>query len=123
MQVADLLDGVTDGTANHPAAIGLEITGEPTGLYRFYDRVGQLLYIGISRNLHARWGQHEAEKTWWPLAAKRTVVMYPSRAEAEKAEKAAIRSERPVHNKLGWGSSKPGAAHPLPPCLRKPETK
>ena len=76
-----------------------EITGEPTALYRFYDTAGALLYVGVSRNLMARWTQHEAEKPWWGAVARKTVVMYGSRDEAEFAEGRAILAESPVHNK------------------------
>lgn len=98
---------VEAGEAAAPPVVGLVITGEPTGLYRFYDAANVLLYIGISRNLYARWGQHEADKTWWPLVVTRTVVMYPSRPEAEEAEGVAIRAENPVHNVAGREEPKP----------------
>ena len=84
-------------SADAPEAI--EITGEPTAVYRFYDAAGALLYVGISRNLVARWAQHEVEKTWWSAVARKTVTMYGSRREAEIAEGHAIRSESPLHNK------------------------
>lgn len=77
----------------------VKVTGEPAALYRFYDARGTLLYVGISRNLAARWAQHEADKYWWPAVKRKTVVMYGSRIEAELAEGRAIRSESPVHNK------------------------
>ena len=77
----------------------VEISGEPTALYRFHDAAGRLLYVGISRNLVARWAQHETEKPWWPEVVRKTVVMYGSRREAEIAEGRAIRSESPLHNK------------------------
>lgn len=81
-----------------PAVQAIEISGEPTAVYRFYDRGGALLYVGISCNLGTRWGKHAADKTWWPLVTKRTVVMYGSREEAEST---AILTESPIHNVAG----------------------
>jgi predicted GIY-YIG superfamily endonuclease len=104
--------------APEPASRETAIDGEPTALYRFYDGADVLLYVGISRNPAARWAQHAAEKTWWPRVAKKTVVMYGSRQEAEIAEGKAIRSESPLHN-IAMGRADPEAqpARKLP--LRK----
>ena len=52
-----------DGSYDRPA---IEITDEPTAVYRFYDEADRLLYVGISRNPAARWAQHAVEKKWWP---------------------------------------------------------
>lgn len=95
MQVTDLSANAAAENAN---GIPVEVTGEPAGLYRFYDAAGRLLYVGVSRNLASRWAQHESEKSWWPAVARKTVVMYGSRREAELAEGRAIRSESPLHN-------------------------
>ena len=97
----------------------VEITDEPTAVYRFYDGADVLLYVGISRNPAARWAQHAAEKTWWPRVAKKTVVMYGSRREAEIAEGKAIRSESPRHNKA-MGRTDPEARPVRKLPLRKP---
>lgn len=86
-------------TASAVSGPEVEVHDEPAALYRFYDAGGTLLYVGISRNLAARWGQHETEKSWWPLVVRKTIVMYGSRMEAEIAEGIAIRTESPVHNK------------------------
>ena len=106
MQVTDVLANAAAETANH-APVELEITGEPTAVYRFYGADGNLLYVGITNNLNTRWTKHAAEKTWWLLVAKRTVVMYGSRAEASAAEDKAILAENPVHNIQGREEKKP----------------
>lgn len=70
----------------------------PTVLYRLYASKDFLLYVGITGNLANRLAQHAAEKNWWPEVVRKTVVLYPSRAEAKAAETAAIHEERPVYN-------------------------
>ena len=47
-------------SADVPEAV--EIAGEPTAVYRFYDANGALLYVGITGNLSRRWAKHEARK-------------------------------------------------------------
>ena len=95
-------------------------------MYRFYDAADALLYVGISRNLVARWAQHEVEKTWWSAVARKTVTMYGSRREAELAEGHAIRSESPLHNKAmgrrdeAEPKPKPKRPAPRPPAPKQP---
>jgi hypothetical protein len=69
-----------------------------TALYRLYDGVGCLLYVGITGNLDARWGQHSVKAKWWSEVVERTVEWHKTRALAEAAERAAIASERPRWN-------------------------
>jgi predicted GIY-YIG superfamily endonuclease len=70
----------------------------PTFLYRLYDADGVLLYVGITNNLATRMGRHSVEKSWWPEVAGIRVEVCANRQEAEAAELAAIRDERPVWN-------------------------
>jgi predicted GIY-YIG superfamily endonuclease len=118
LQVTEVLADVAAGTANH-AAIGLEITGEPTALYRFYDASDTLLYVGVSSNPAVRWGTHATEKHWWPQVARKTIVVYGSRMEAEIAEGIAIRSESPVHNKAAGRRDPATIPAPKPWIKRK----
>lgn len=101
------------------AHTAVEITDEPTAVYRLYDSGGTLLYVGITNSLPVRFAQHAAEKSWWPQVAQKTAVLYGSRTEAEKAELTAIRTESPVHNIAGRGPSRQ-PKYKLPPVLRKP---
>lgn len=107
----------------------IEVSGEPTALYRFYGQNDVLLYVGISSNPAGRWVTHAAEKQWWPQVVRKTVVMYGSRMEAEIAEGIAIRSESPLHN-IARGRRDPAAIPPRkvatprkPAATRKPATK
>lgn len=69
-----------------------------TALYRLFDVTGQLLYIGISGNPDVRFGQHAGTKDWWGAVVERKIEWFNTRDEAVDAERAAIRSERPVWN-------------------------
>lgn len=75
------------------------VFGDHPVMYRAYSAAGDLLYIGITTNfpnrqrvhrLHAEWGQ---QATRWTLSEP-----YPSSREAMRAERDAIRAERPRHN-------------------------
>lgn len=67
-------------------------------LYRFYDRAGALLYIGIARHGLQRWQQHQATKLWWDQVAMATVKHYATRPEVVEAERTAIAAEHPRYN-------------------------
>ena|ERR1700683_960621 len=70
-----------------------------TSVYRHFNGAGDLLYIGISRNVSWRLMAHERNAGWWRDV--RTVTIsepYPTRAEALQAEAAAIEAERPRFN-------------------------
>jgi predicted GIY-YIG superfamily endonuclease len=73
-------------------------SGVSTTLYRFYDKDGALLYVGITSRGPNRWRDHEDSRAWWSTVAMSRVEQYPNRAEALAAERAAIRAERPIHN-------------------------
>lgn len=70
-------------------------------LYRFYDRDGSLLYVGITGQGASRWAQHAAEKPWWLDVATIDVEHHPSLEAVIAAEADAIHDERPMHNVRG----------------------
>lgn len=72
---------------------------QQTTLYRVYDQAGLLLYVGISKNALKRFGEHSMSQPWWGDGTTVKMQHYPTRAEALAAEEAAIKSERPAHNK------------------------
>lgn len=74
----------------------------PTGLYRFFDAQGSLLYVGITSRLRIRMTEHARDyaETWWPLVASRSVEWHQTRSEAGRAERTAITTERPPYNVL-----------------------
>lgn len=67
-------------------------------LYRFYDREGALLYVGITSSIRARFKWHAAKQLWWPEVADCRIQFYPDRTTLTMAERVAIRYERPRHN-------------------------
>lgn len=79
----------------------------PTTLYRLFDSVGALLYVGIAGNPGRRFEQHAGNKPWWGDVAVVTLEHYPSREAASMAEADAIRAENPRHNVVWAGDAKP----------------
>jgi excinuclease UvrABC nuclease subunit len=69
-------------------------------LYRHYDSSGVLLYVGISLNAVLRLGQHRKGSEWFELITTITIEHFRSRRQAVKAERKAIRKERPKFNGL-----------------------
>lgn len=67
-------------------------------LYRFYNRSGELLYIGITDNPFARWARHSKDKTWFPEVARFETDWFPDRPSVIAAERHAITTEKPKYN-------------------------
>lgn len=70
----------------------------PTDVYRLYDDVGRLLYVGLAVNGYGRLKTHRREKTWWPEVRRGRMTQYANRRTAEIMEARAIRDEAPLHN-------------------------
>lgn len=73
--------------------------GRRCALYHHFDAAGALLYVGISEIVVDRGKQHSVTAEWVRFVATTTAKWYPNRAEAEAAERAAIRNERPLFNR------------------------
>lgn len=96
--------------------------GGPTSLYRFYDRNDQLLYVGITVEIAARLDAHRRDKPWWREAAMVTLEHFETRADAELAERAAIKTEQPLWN-IAHRQKLPTVSLPVkrvPPATRSP---
>jgi predicted GIY-YIG superfamily endonuclease len=69
-------------------------------VYRFFDAEDHLLYVGCSDNLFQRFMSHanpsSKSRAWWPLQRRHTIESFPSKAEAFRAETAAIDAEKPL---------------------------
>ncbi len=72
--------------------------GKTHALYRFFDEAGDLLYVGITVDIGARWNAHSKDKPWWSDVRSCTVEPHPDRPAVLAAERAAIVAERPKHN-------------------------
>lgn len=85
-------------------------------LYRWYDRDGVLLYLGVTKDLGRRTRGHW-QLSWWTRWAA-VVDVDPAesvtdRALAERQELTAIISERPVFNSVGAGRARERVLHYL----------
>lgn len=69
-----------------------------TALYRHFDAVGQLLYVGISLSAVARLAGHKQTAHWFENIARVDIEWHPTREAALEAEVSAIQLEHPLHN-------------------------
>lgn len=74
-----------------------DLTRGPAWVYRIYDTQGRLIYVGETLNLVVRLAAH-GDKWWGTQIAKVKAKVYPNRGEAQAAERAAIKAERPRFN-------------------------
>lgn len=75
-----------------------------TDLYRHFDADGELLYVGISLSAIGRLSQHKSTAHWADKIASVTVESFSTREQAVEAERIAIETEQPLHNKIFNGS-------------------
>ena len=66
-------------------------------VYRMFDAVGRLLYIGRTGDAGRRFGSHNS-KRWFPLVATIALEWYATEAAAALAEQRAIIKEHPRYN-------------------------
>lgn len=74
-------------------------------LYRFYDRAGELLYVGITNNPPRRFGDHRQGKDWWAQVGSIDMEHHSSRDELRAAERHAIAREAPLYN-VQWNEAR-----------------
>ncbi|MFG1963037.1 hypothetical protein [Nonomuraea sp. NPDC049028] len=93
-------DDQDDGLAALLAAAEKSRVDPPlqTALYRYYDERGSLLYVGITDKLFTRTMSHVESSSWMDFAVRSTINRFPSRKEAETAEREAIKTEGPLFN-------------------------
>ena len=72
--------------------------GGPTSVYRYYDKHGVLLYVGITGRGLARNSEHNKTKEWWQYVTRQEVEHYKTRRAAHNIEKELIRQHRPPFN-------------------------
>lgn len=73
-------------------------SGTPTALYRLFDAEERLLYVGITKELNARFAAHRDLKPWWSTVTRRAIEWFDARELAARAEVEAIRTEMPLYN-------------------------
>lgn len=79
-------------------------------LYRLFNAAGELLYIGITNDLNARFSWHAGRSPWWPEVADCRTDFFPSREALRAAETQAIKAEQPRYNR----ASVPKPTQPKP---------
>lgn len=82
------------------AAQVVPLKARPHVLYRMYDSARQLLYVGITANIEARFADHRDDKPWWSDVSSIDLQHFTSREAVERAEQRAIKAERPLFNVL-----------------------
>jgi len=76
------------------------MSDDETALYRVFGDADLLLYIGISNSFGRRWTEHAKRQPWWDEKRRLSVDgWFDSREDAEDAETAAIKAEKPKYNK------------------------
>lgn len=68
-------------------------------LYRYYDREGRLLYVGITGSGSSRMAAHASTSRWWRYVRTARFEHFRTREAALLAETMAIQTERPKFNK------------------------
>ncbi len=93
-----------------------------TALYRLFGAEGELLYVGITTTPEVRLKQHAFDKPWWGDVAESKVEWFPTRVDAERAEREAIRKDAPKWNADRGGESWVGYG-PAQSWLASPELR
>lgn len=70
----------------------------PTSVYRYYDQLGILIYVGVTSRGMARNIEHNKSKVWWKYVARQGVQHFPNRATALRVERQLIEQHRPPFN-------------------------
>lgn len=70
-------------------------------LYRFYDKCGCLLYVGITGDFDKRHVAHKRDSPWYEFAGRHEVEPLANEELARKAERDLIRAETPPFNSSG----------------------
>ena len=70
-------------------------------LYRAYDKEDKLLYVGFSVSMLNRVLRHKNSSSWFRDAAKITMEQFETKELVLAAERAAIKTEAPMHNITG----------------------
>ncbi len=74
----------------------------PHVVYRAYGISGELIYVGVTYNLHHRIKGHESASWWWNEEVHQVVAEdHPNRESALVAELIAIKTEDPKRNQQG----------------------
>lgn len=79
---------------------------KPVALYRHFNAAGRLLYVGILIDPNRRIREHSYESDWFDDVTRVEIERYPTQAEAAKAEREAVKREKPEHNAIKFEGRK-----------------
>ncbi len=68
-------------------------------IYRYFDDMGILLYVGQSTNVLERVSGHRNSSSWFDDATMMTIERCKNRKDMDKREIEAISNERPLYNR------------------------
>lgn len=77
-----------------------KMTSNRNVLYRMYDSVGALLYVGATTNPESRFRTHAGTQPWWDEVTDIKVQRFDTWEELAEAEVSAIETEKPKYNLL-----------------------
>lgn len=80
------------------SAAKIALSMEATSVYRYFDCVGRLVYVGVTKRGVQRAHEHAKTKDWWPLVTGSTVEHFATREEALEREAELIQRHRPLAN-------------------------
>lgn len=72
--------------------------GDLNYVYLVSDDRGRLLYVGVTSDIYARFGQHARQSLWYPYMAHMAVEVHSTRRQAEMRERRLIGLYDPPHN-------------------------
>lgn len=70
----------------------------PTSVYRYYDRLNMLIYVGITGRGMSRNVEHNKSKPWWQHVTRQEVEHFATRDEAHAREVDLIERHTPPFN-------------------------
>ena len=85
-----------------PELVKNDLQNSETFVYRAYNKMGTLIYVGITCDVGRRMSQHKAQKPWWGKVQKITIRKYDTRQEAERIERQSILRYKPKYNKAQY---------------------
>jgi hypothetical protein len=91
--------GKTDAADERLRRTGGRAANESHVLYRFFDGVGDLLYVGITNRPTSRFKGHQRDADWFGDAVLATMEHFRDRVSLERAELKAIEEECPRYNR------------------------
>lgn len=75
-------------------------TDPVVSVYQYHDKVGVLLYVGVTSRNVRRTQEHAETKSWWPLTTGSVIEHYPTREMALAREEELIRRYKPPFNTI-----------------------